>query len=423
MMEIPDTISAHDRTMLRELAARQAEIASQPEQEATAEKWRRLNELQAGRPLVWLNDIPWEEMNVDDALTLQTETEWCRQVESALRQTLYQWDHLRGDMVVDAVFYSPKIIEDSGFGITEKLDMNFREDGEEYAHWQYHGQIETEADLDRINVPTVTYLGEPSLAQFERLTDLFGDLLSVELRGIPHAWFSPWEQLGRWWNMEQAILDLSWRPDLVHGAMERLVNAHLGRLQQWDSLGLLSTCPGNYPVGTGGPGFHEQLRTGAETPAHPGDQWGCASASIFALVSPLMHEEFALDFEREWLEQFAWTYYGSDEPLHNKLSILESVPNLRKVSISPYADIATASWQMAGRYVMSLKPDPAVLAEDEWDREAARRDLESRLMLAEGCVVELVMGDIVTVRGAPRRLWEWVAMAMEAVHNRRLVGV
>jgi hypothetical protein len=42
------------------------------------------------QPLVWINEIPWHEMNVDDELTLRCQDEFCRQVEWHLRATLYQ---------------------------------------------------------------------------------------------------------------------------------------------------------------------------------------------------------------------------------------------------------------------------------------------------------------------------------------------
>jgi hypothetical protein len=36
-------------------------------------------------------------------------------------------------------------------------------------------------------------------------------------------------------------------------------------------------------------------------------------------------------------------YYGCCEPLHNKMDILAKVPRLRKISISPWCDVARAA--------------------------------------------------------------------------------
>jgi len=143
------------------------------------------------------------------------------------------------------------------------------------------------------------------------------------------------------------------------------------------------------------------------------DLWGCATAQIFSGVSPQMHEEFALKYERRWLERFGLTYYGCCEPLHHKVGILKNIPNLRKISMSPWADLEVAVEEIGDRYVISYKPNPAVLAVDEWNPEYARKELRRALERTVGCAVEVIMKDISTVRYEPQRLWEWARIAAE----------
>jgi len=75
------TISGNDRDVLRELAERTAAIAALPVHRKTAEEWRRLNGRRRGRPLVWINEIPWHEMNVNDELTLRCAGSLAREAE------------------------------------------------------------------------------------------------------------------------------------------------------------------------------------------------------------------------------------------------------------------------------------------------------------------------------------------------------
>jgi hypothetical protein len=126
-----------------------------------------------------------------------------------------------------------------------------------------------------------------------------------------------------------------------------------------------------------------------------------------------MHEEFALQYERRWLERFGLNYYGCCEPLHLKLGLLRSVPRLRKVSMSPLADLASAAAQTGRDLVLSIKPNPAILAGDVWRPEVARQELRDLLRQASGCVTEVIMKDVSTVRYAPQRLWEWARIASE----------
>ena len=60
-----------DKDLLRRLAGELAAIAALPVHREKAALWRKLNDLQSVRPMVWINEVCWHEMNVGDELTLQ----------------------------------------------------------------------------------------------------------------------------------------------------------------------------------------------------------------------------------------------------------------------------------------------------------------------------------------------------------------
>jgi hypothetical protein len=99
--------SAADRQILLRLAAEVMEIARLDEQNERRSRWERLNSLEAERPLVWINEIPWHELQGDE-LRCTCIDPFCRDIESRLRTTLYLWRHMLTDMVVDPVFYTRK---------------------------------------------------------------------------------------------------------------------------------------------------------------------------------------------------------------------------------------------------------------------------------------------------------------------------
>ncbi|MFH1903762.1 MAG: hypothetical protein ABIK20_06930 [Candidatus Omnitrophota bacterium] len=410
-MNIPEK----DKSILRELAGKQTEIALRPVNQERVAEWTRLNGLNQGRPMVWINEIPWHEMNVNGELDLQTTNEFCRAVEQQLRRTIYQWNHMQGDMVVEPKFYSPLVIHDTGFGIKEDVDIIKQDEKSSIVSRKFHPQINDERDLEKIKNPLVTHNQEASEINYQTLINLFGDILTIEKKGIVHSWFAPWDELIRWWDVQEAMIDLVMRPELVHQAMDRLVNAYLCQLQQWRNLNLLSLNDGNYRVGSGGLGYSDELPRADFDPEHVRtiDQWGCGTAQIFSDVSPEMHEEFALQYERRWMAQFGLNYYGCCEPLHNKIEILKSIPNLRKISISPWADVEKTVEKTGGKYVLSYKPNPAVFAADEWNSAQARKNLSEVLDKTRGCVVEVIMKDISTIRYKPQRLWEWSEIAVD----------
>lgn len=412
-------IPPNDKFILRRLTEKVAEIADLPVHQHKADLWRRLNGLEKVRPLVWINEFPWHEMDVNGELTLQCENDYCRWAEQELRRAIYLWQHAPFDMVVENVFYSPLVIHDSGFGITEDVDFIKQDEKSNILSRGFHQQIQNEQDIEKIKMPVIHHDENASEENFEILSNIFGDILPVKKRGIVHQWFAPWDELIRWWDVQDALMDLVTRPDLIHLAMERLISAYLCRLDQYTELNLLSYAEGNFRVGSGGLGYTDELPKPGFNPnaVRTTDLWGCATAQIFCDVSPAMHEEFALQYERRWLERFGLNYYGCCEPLHHKMSILKSIPNLRKISISPWADLDKAAANIGENYVISYKPNPAVLATDNWNLEAARKKLVADLEKLQDCVVEIIMKDISTVQYQPQRLWEWAHMAMEVVEG------
>jgi hypothetical protein len=82
-----------------------------------------------------------------------------------------------------------------------------------------------------------------------------------------------------------------------------------------------------------------------------------------------MHWESSLQYELRWMNRSALNYYGCCDVLHRKMAIMERVPNLRKVSMSPFINPDEAVANVGNRYVFSYKPNPARLW--EWARMAS----------------------------------------------------
>jgi len=284
----------------------------------------------------------------------------------------------------------------------------------------FHIQIRGPEDLEKILLPKVTHDRETTEVSFAAMQELFGGILPVRKVGQTHIWFTPWDYLIRWWGLQEAMLDLVERPELVNAAVERMTDAWMTELDQFEQQNLLSLDCNNTRIGSGGYGYTSALPGRPFDPAcvHPHNMWGCSNAQIFSDVSPDMHWEFALRHDLRWLARWGLTYYGCCEPLSNKIHLLRRIPNLRKVSMSPWNDFDRAVREIGGQYVFSFKPTPAVFAEELWRPERARADLERVLDKTRGlCHVEIIMKDISTVRYRPRQLWEWAGIAMEVARK------
>ncbi|MDP3177807.1 MAG: hypothetical protein Q8M76_07875 [Spirochaetaceae bacterium] len=405
---------------LRRLGGELARIAALGVQREKAQLWRRLNDLDSARPMVWINEIPWHEMDVDGELELACSHPWARELETRLRRTIYQWRHMAADMVVSPYIECPLAIHSTDFGIHEEVDVARTDAKNEIVSRHFHIQIRDFEDLEKIRMPKVIHYAKATEASYETMKRLFDGIMPVRKMGQTHIWFTPWDYLIRWYGIQEAMIDLIDRPDLVNAAVERMVDAWMTELDQFVGQNLLSLDCDNTRIGSGGYGYTSALPAPGFEPdrVRPIDMWGCSNAQIFSEVSPDMHWEFALRHDLRWLERWGMTYYGCCEPLLNKIGLLRRIPNLRKVSVSPWNDYARIMPELGADYVASVKPSPAIFAADSWDPDGARATLERAIAAGDGaCHVEFIMKDVSTVRYRPQLLWEWSRIAMEVAQE------
>jgi hypothetical protein len=323
-------------------------------------------------------------------------------------------------MVVNPELECPLAIHSTDFGIHEEVDVARTDAASDIVSRHFHIQIRGPEDLSKIRLPRVTHDAETTEVSFAAMQELFRDILPVRKVGQTHIWFTPWDYLIRWWGLQEAMLDLVERPEMVNAAVERMTDAWMTELDQFEAQNLLSLDCNNTRIGSGGYGYVSVLPGRPFDPAcvRSRNMWGCSNAQIFSDVSPDMHWEFALRHDLRWLERWGLTYYGCCEPLSNKIHLLRRIPNLRKISMSPWNDFDRAAREIGGDYVFSFKPSPAVFAEEVWRPERARADLVRVLDKARGrSHVEIIMKDISTVRYRPQTLWEWARLAMDVARE------
>ncbi|MCI8597845.1 MAG: hypothetical protein HFJ10_05310 [Lachnospiraceae bacterium] len=408
-LEIPDG----DIRTLRELTHTYAEIAYLPEQKDRMNRWKAINDLKGGRPVLWANEVCWHEMNVEDELTMRCQSELGLRLENMMRKTIYQWRHFAGDMVVEPVIDAPYIIQNTGFGIEAVADIAETNSESTIASRHFHNQIHCMEDLEKIKTAVIQVDHKRTKEFLECYQMIFDGILPVRTKGCSGFWYAPWDDIVLWMGAQDVLTMLYDDPDLMHALIERLTNAYDAALNQFAELGLLASNNCNVRIGSGGYGYTGELSEdkGLFTPTE--QMWGSATPQIFGSVSPAMHREFGVNYEMKWLKRFGLNYYGCCEPLHNRTNILEDIPNLRKISVSPWADVSVAAEHMRGKYAVSLKPSSAYLAYDSFPESLVREELETKFKALQGCCTEVIIKDISTVRNEPERLWRWMEIAME----------
>ncbi len=409
------SLPIQDKEVLQELGEQVAEIAALPVQQEKIRMWKALNGLQPVRPMVMIDQVCWHEMDVDEELVLRTEDPFCQGIERQLRRKLYAWRHMPVDMVIDPWIDIPKQINGAHLGMQAVEDRAVLDPSNDVVGHYYIDQLQTEADLEKIRMPQV-HLDQAGTARAEEQAhEIFDDILPVRMQGmIPN--FAIWDRIVEWHGVERSLLDLVDRPEFVHMLLTRVTDGYMTMLDQLEAEGLLGQ-PESLVHCTGA--YTDELPTAGYDPARPRakDLWTSGMAQIFASVSPKMHQTFELDYAVRWYERFGLVYYGCCEPLDNKLDIIRKIPNLRKISMSPWVNVEKGAERIAEDFVFSRKPSPAFLAVDTFNPDAVREDLEEtrQACARHGTPLELILKDISTVRYDPQRLWRWADIAMEVV--------
>jgi hypothetical protein len=411
------TISRGDKQVVGELARQVAELAALPAQRETIALWKALNGLKPVRPMVAIDQVCWHEMDSGGELTPRCQDEFARDVETRLRRTLYKWNHMRADMVVEPFLDFAKVIRSGDYGVAVEQQTSVLDPGNDVVGHRYFDQLKDDQDVDKIHPPHVS-LDEKATAELEeKAGDLLGGILAVRMVGAT-PWFVLWDMIVQLHGVENTVLDLIDRGEFMHRLMRRFVDAHVKQLDQFEAQDLLGPtqglihCTGAWTDELPAPGFQ---------PGHARtkDLWTAGMAQIFATVSPAMHDEFEIEYAIPWYRRFGLGYYGCCEPLDKKIAIIRRLPNLRKISMSPWVDVEAGAAQIGRDYVFSRKPAPALLATDVWNSANVEADLKHTLSCCakHGCPAELILKDISTVRYQPQRLWEWAEIAARLVRG------
>lgn len=413
------TADKEDKKTIRELAKKYAEIAANP---INAERRRRMtdtNDLKPVRPVVLIDEIPWHEMDIDGQLRLSCKDDFAQMMEWFFRSALFRWKYLQTDMVMEGVFrihkaYTPFLGQKDFFGIRASEETVSSGNRNSINSRAFADKLDSEEKLELISAPDIKILPEMDKLRTEFARDILDGILPVRLTGNC-IYCAPWDFISEWRGVEPILSDSYENPKLLHKTIDKLTKAYDSVMTQFENKGLL-----DYDIAD----LHCTPPYAGALPAkdYKGgnarlkDIWFRGMAQPFSAVSPAMHDEFDIAYMRPLAERCGLTYYGCCEPLHDRIHILKKIKNLRKISVSPWADAVKSAEHIGTDYVFAKKPNPSLVA-DSINTDAVRKEIEETILACKRykCPYEFVLKDISTVSGRPRNLIEWSKIAQETI--------
>ena len=430
------TIKDNERQVIRELAKKLAELANQPIMEERRKLWYAHNDLKTDQPVIDCSpEGSWREVIPPE--TLVCEDEALREIEWTLRARIYRAEVINDDVPAEMRWDCRKLISDTGWTMEGTLAHNaftnesvhvptistinpFWRPGFQFDETaaEFEPLIDDLEDLDQIYKlipPKVIYDKEESERRWEIHQELLGDILDCHWTGNTYIAFSWMETYTKIRGYENALFDLYDYPEEMHKLCEILEKGYLDLYQQQLDMGLLSLNNGCQYNGTGGYGYTNDI----ELPK-PGEKlsfknlWAYAESQEFVSVSPEMTKEYAIDYEKRLLEKFGLSAYGCCDNLEHKLPDVTTIGNLRRISVSPWADVASMRDQIGMNYIFSCKPNPSYVT-NGWDEDFMREYTTKLLVDGKGTPFEMILKDTHTIQGDPGRFRKWTDLCRQCI--------
>lgn len=407
-------MNTRDRIILRDLAKRVREIAELSVMAERRQRWIRHNQLEPERPLVLVfPEGSWRELLPEEAC--QCSSSEARAQEWQLRARIYAHEHIFDDTVVEGNWIVPKVVSVSGWGLEPEHIPASQDTGS----WGFKPVIHAEDDLDKLVYPQVSYDPKQTAMNLEQAHELYDGILQVELRGISHISFHLMNLYCQLRGLDQVMWDMYDNPNMLHRAMAFLEEGNRRLVQQYIDLDLLSLNNDGTYHSSGGVGYTTELPApDFQGKVRPCDMWASAEAQEMAQVSPAMHNEFILAYEKRLLEPFGLNGYGCCENLTDKLPEVLTIPHIRRISISPFADVRRCAEQLGNRAIFSWKPHPAHLV-GTFDAPMIRTYIRQTIDItrANGCTLEIILKDTHTCENHPERFSQWSQIATQLAES------
>ena len=401
-------IPEKDRQILKDLGKQVAEIAGRPIMEERKKLWTDHNNLKETRPVLLCDpENGWNEIITDDKILCTNDI--ARHWECQLRKEIFWGNEMNDDYVVEPVFNSVNIYQESPWSIAGHTGTEFHamKDGGAY-------HIDTILDnfdeqFDKIETPVMTIDNELTDKVHTMAQEIFDGTITPRIKTW---WFwsnGPTDEYIKLRGMQNMLMDFYDYPEYVHKTMKLIQQWTLKRLEYLESNNLLMLNNNGSFVGSGGQGWTDQLPASdyiGQTRIK--DMWGLGESQSTIGVSDEMYEEFIFQYQQPVLERFGLTCYGCCEPMDSRIDIVKRLSNLRRVSVSPWANKEIMSEKLGRDYIYSCKAQPANISTSTIDKDLIRKEIQNIFAIAKDNCLEVIMKDNHTLGHNPENIKEWV---------------
>lgn len=411
-----------EREYLRDLAKKQMELANSDRMKALEQLWYAHNACEGKRPMIAVGEGHywreiWPELKCEDPLG--------REMEFALQNQVQRVAWIGDDKVTPDFYAITYGVRGPVGGLGEKsvkAGSGNASDGTSGYH--ILPQIEIiEEDFHKLR-PSELFFPKDELNRKKAMVEeLIGDIMPVKLVNVTNNWGpSPMRDVIALMGMENAYIAMASEPEEFHRLMQFLTEDTLRLYRFEEENGCMYRNTGNHETGSGNWCFTRELPApDCPAPARSVDTWGHLNAEDAAEISPAMFREFILPYQKRLAREFGLIYYGCCEKASRFWDDgIDQIPNVRKVSISPWCDERFMGERLAGRKVIySRKPrDYYYLGvQAAFDEDAFRQNIRETVAATRGCRTEYIVRDILSIHGNVHKVKRAVQIIREETED------
>lgn len=335
-----------------------------------------------------------------------------RSIERDLRKRLWIARNVPDDHIVwPAVFVWTRATKSADWGVP----LEHHRPKESLGAYAYAPPLKDALDTSRIRFTDQQIDPAETARAVEKATELTGGKVAVHV-SYPALGHCPFDLAVDLRGMEQIMMDAIERPEALLALMEIITAGYEQHHQTRQRLGHIDrhvSADGKYLMS----GFRVHAWHAPMGPTRPptlSDEWAYVSAQTSAGFGPAFFEQFVHPFNCRLARYFTnrTVYYHGCETLDRKFDALASLPNLRRMHVSPWSSVATAVAKFGDRVVLEVHAHPGKVFFGG-TADSIRAELRELIAAADGAVIDLNLSDIHSVDGRPETLGLWARVAQE----------
>ncbi len=401
-----ETAGNEEIGIVRDLAKKYMEICDERKQLETRDMWRRHNSFRTTPILIYVRAFAWNEMPESKC---KCRDGTLRHYENFFREAIFR-AAFKDDFIFEPWVNVGASYKCSGWGVS--AERHFADEkNESLTAFKVEYPLKELADFEKMRIPWHEIDEVKTAERKGIIEDAIGDIITINVDRAPayRMWAGDIStDLGYLRGIENIMMDMFDNPEWLHRLLAFMRDGILKTHEQAEKAGDWGLCAHQNQAMP----YSEELQDPMSNVngMKRSQLWGYMAAQEYTLVSPEMHEEFLLQYQLPILEKFGLAAYGCCEDLTRKIGMLRKIPNLRRIAVSPFANVAKCAEQIGSDYIISYRPSPSDMVSYGFEPDRIKKIISGDLSILKrnGSFFDITLKDVETVQNDPDRIRRWV---------------